>query len=419
MSFAYRPRPAWLGLAFCLAALVGAAPARAQSPSATATVTVRVVGLNGLSLLPQTTVTTNATPVHSGTDTTDTCPGTSLLGALADATGGGWGGVYDSGLGYEVDTIEGLTFPAGFTGDAYWAIWLNDTYASEGACSQALANGDDIVFFAQCQAIGPDCTSATAPDHFLTETAPSEGVVQVGTPVTVTVGSVGTGTGAPEALPTGVTVSAGAVTAPVSAQGTATLTFATAGTYTLVATAPDAVPSDPHTVCVHNGNDGNCGTTAPTGPAPATTTVSTSTSSTASAGVQGTTTKVPTSTPVALAAFATGVINSHVYARGHAPRTLAGHVTVEGTLQSVRIRLERDDDGRCSDYDATTERFRASRCGIDRARFFKVGDRATFSYLLPAALGRGRYVFDVEAVDSSGEVSGLYHGTSRIVFYVR
>ena len=58
-------------------------------------------------------------------------------------------------------------------------------------------------------------------------------------------------------------------------------------------------------------------------------------------------------------------------------------------------------------------------CGIDRAAFFTVGDAATFSYLLPAALGPGRYVLDAEAVNSSGQVSGLYHGTSRIVFYVR
>ena len=81
--------------------------------------------------------------------------------------------------------------------------------------------------------------------------------------------------------------------------------------------------------------------------------------------------------------------------------------------------LTRDDAGRCSYYDGTSERFRASRCGADRAPFSDVGTLVKYDYLLPSRLDPGRYVLDVEGVDTTGLVSALYHGTSRIVFYVK
>jgi hypothetical protein len=49
---------------------------------------------------------------------------------------------------------------------------------------------------------------------------------------------------------------------------------------------------------------------------------------------------------------------------------------------------------------------------------FSVSKSASFSYLLPAP-GPGRYVFDVQAVDSVGNRTTLARGTSRIMFSVR
>ena len=39
------------------------------------------------------------------------------------------------------------------------------------------------------------------------------------------------------------------------------------------------------------------------------------------------------------------------------------------------------------------------RCG--RGSFFRIGDRADWSYLLPKRLGRGRYVLEVKAIDGA------------------
>lgn len=408
-----RPRPAASVARLCLSLFVLSC-ALAALPSAAAagtpaTVTVRVEDF-GHTVLPQTTVTTSNASVLP--DQVDSCSGTSAGGALWDATGGQWQGLYNQGYQtYEVDSISGVGFPANFAGDAYWSLFVNGTFAQSGLCGQELQPGDDVVFFAQCQGLGSDCTSSTAPDHFLTESNPSVTTVQAGGSVSVTVGSVGTSTGAPESLPGGVVVSAGAISAAPNAQGVATLTFPAAGTYTLQAGAPDSVPSDPHTVTVVSA--------APASASPAvstTTTTSTTATTTATAGVLA---APATHTGPAVFAVAGGVLNSHVYPAGRGPRTLSGTVSAVGALADVRLRLTRDDGGRCSYYDGLTERFLASPCGVNHGRFFSIGKEASFTYLLPARLARGRYVLDVQAVDSAGHVSALYHGTSRMVFYVR
>jgi hypothetical protein len=60
---------------------------------------------------------------------------------------------------------------------------------------------------------------------------------------------------------------------------------------------------------------------------------------------------------------------------------------------------------------------RAGKCAP--AAFFSVGGAESFSYLLPARLAAGRYAYDIEAVDSSGRVTGLVGGVSHVVFRVR
>jgi len=435
-------RSAAITLALLIAGSALAALPTVASAGTPATVPVRVIGLSGNVLL-NTSVTTNTTPVDKDGNPADTCTGTSALGALNDATQGNWVGAWDgSSLGYEVDGIEGLTFPSfSNSPDAYWAEWIgqqgtgttpDQLVSGDGGCAdelgpqpsgEAISVANEVLFFAQCDATGPDCPNgATSPDP-LAFTAPS--VAQVGTPIAVEVTKYDNANSfidnpSPAASPaSGATVSAGPVSAQTNAQGAATLTFSTTGTFTLQASGAGFVPAQTQTICVHNGNDGNCGTTAPpTVTTPTTntaTSTTTSTTSTAVAGVVGTSVKAGP----AVAAYAASVLNSHVYATGKGPRTLAGHVTTTGTLKEVRLRLTRNDDGVCSYYDGTTERFHKSKCGVDHGVFFDVGASATFTYLLPSRLGPGRYVFDIEAVDAAGQVSALYHGTSRIVFYVK
>ena len=82
-------------------------------------------------------------------------------------------------------------------------------------------------------------------------------------------------------------------------------------------------------------------------------------------------------------------------------------------LWAVKIRLTRRHRGKCWYFSGSKERFLKRTCGKQYA--FKVGDRAEWSYLLPARLPRGRYVLSTYAIDTvfnRGE-------ESRVVFRVR
>jgi len=400
-----RMLPAFVGVAllslFLLAyALAGASSAQAAGP---ATVTVRIQGLNE-TLLPQTEVTTSATPIAVENLT---CEGTTAGGALFDATNGHWVAKASS-TGVELLGLEGLNFlEFSKNPGIYWAFWLNGKAAPLGVCAESIASGDHIVMFPQCYETGPMCASATAPDHFLTITAPEPASANVGQPVHVKLASIGTGeTGGLEpTLPEGTLLSAGPLNVVPGAGGVATITFSAPGTYLLQAHAPDSVPSDSYTICVHNGNDGNCGTTLTSGSGSTTTT---------------TTTPGAPQTTVSYVAKVAGVKNGHVYSRRTAPRLLAGVIDVPsgGTLRQVRISLQRRYRGRCFDFSGSRESFiRTRKCGS--SAFFSVGGSESFSYLLPASLPKGSYVFDIEGIDSTGQVTKLVNGISHVVFQVK
>ena len=89
-----------------------------------------------------------------------------------------------------------------------------------------------------------------------------------------------------------------------------------------------------------------------------------------------------------------------------------------GTLHQVRISLRRRYRGRCFDFSGSRESFvRTKKCGS--ATFFSVGGSESFSYLLPTRLPKGRYVFDIEGVDSTGQTTKLVSGVSHVVFQVK
>jgi hypothetical protein len=151
-------------------------------------------------------------------------------------------------------------------------------------------------------------------------------------------------------------------------------------------------------VCVHNGNDGTCGTTVP--------------------GIPKANPLIERPAPVDVAT-AGGVINGRHYSRRHAPRILRGlvHVPANGTLREVRISLQRRKGKRCRAFSGATETFMRARCGV--TRFFSVGSSESFSYLLPAPLPAGHYVYDVEAINTAGHPTKLIAGVSHISFYVK
>ena len=130
----------------------------------------------------------------------------------------------------------------------------------------------------------------------------------------------------------------------------------------------------------------------------------------------------PDTTPAA--GRITGMTEQQRFARGKGPRTLKGNVDADPSgIKSIELRLTRTDGRALLDLrrHARALREACSRCGAARGRWFSVGDRADWSYLLPSALGRGRYVLDV-----AGDRQGRQHRPApcsarrnRVVFHVR
>jgi hypothetical protein len=388
--------------ASCLAvALTSAALAPTALAAGPATVTVRVEGVTETKL-PPTQVTTTTAPVVKDGNPADACSGPSAAGALELATAGNWGGPWSTGFGeYEIFSIEGESHPfePGAPANYFWSFWLDEKESQVGACGAELQPGDRVLFFPSC--FGLACPPN--PELPLGVEAPAS--ANVGEPVSVTVKKYSPGgEGAPLA---GATVTGGAAAVSTDTGGHAGVTFTSPGLITLRATAPEAVRTET-SVCVHNGNDGSCGTQAPGSPP-------SSAGGPTTSGVSGFVSHY--TGPFALVAKAAGLVDGSVYPRGHAPRLLSGSILSHSAVSSVSLELRRRFRGRCYAYDGTVERFRKARCGT--GSLFKVSSDGTFSYLLPEALRPGRYVLDIKAADVTGNRTTLARGTSRLVFYVR
>jgi hypothetical protein len=219
-----------------LALLTASAPAMAGTP---ATVTVRVEGATS-TLLPLTTVTTNNTP----TPPPGNCPGTTAAGALQLATEGNWD--------HEeyIQTILGETHEWTMADPRYWAIWINDKYAEEGACTLQPHEGDRLLFLVD-RATAPEYSPTVLPLEL--SGAPTE--ITQGDPVTVTVNKYSTAGVASAA--SGVSVKGGEAAVTTNASGQATVKFNTLGTAHLRGTKSGFAPTASVAVCVHV-SDGHC-----------------------------------------------------------------------------------------------------------------------------------------------------------------
>ncbi len=394
-------RSALLAVAlFCL--LV---PASAVAAGAPAQVTVRVEGLSETKV-PPTLVTTTTTPVVKDGNEADSCPGTSAAGALQLATAGNWSGKwFGNEVGYSVETIGGESHPfeLGSNANYFWSFWLNDVFQTEhGVCGVEAEPGTHVLLFVECE--GSECPPNPTP-------------LEIEAPATANVGeatavSVKQYNAKGEASPAvGASVIGGGAGATTDAQGHATLKFIGPGTYTLqvngAAAGPPAVRTET-TICVHNGPDGTCGTQLLTACA---------TESVPAGGCGGPGFVPPP--PAVVTTVAAGVKSGHVYSKRKAPRILKGVVKVPAgaVLKEVRISLVRRKGKRCFAFNGSKERFVKSHCGA--SKFFSVGDTESFSYLLPAALPAGHYVYDIEAVSNAGQVTKLVPGVSHVVFYVK
>jgi hypothetical protein len=357
--------------------LIAAAPAAAAGP---ATVTVRVEGAAD-TLVPRTSVTTTTAPVNKDGVSGHDCTGTSVAGALEVATGGAWTGTWNASFGYEVKGVKGET-PAG---SEFFALWVNGKSSQVGACGAELQQGDEVLFYVSRCDVGP------APDFACTN--PPVQPLSLAVPATANAGEpfgvrvVELADGGAQTPVAGATVSGGDAPTTTGADGIAVVTLSASGT--LRATKAGRARSASEAVAVRAAD------AAPP-------------------------TIIDVFPPIPLAGRIGSIDEQQRFARGRGPRTLSGDVQASSGVRDVRLRLTRTARGRCETFDGRRERFvRLSRCGAVRGRWFSVGDRAEWSYLLPSRLGRGRYVLDIEVTDASGARDRtLQRGRNRVVFHV-
>jgi hypothetical protein len=374
----------------------GLALAATASPASAANVSIEVEGLN-VAVAP-TIVDTPATVSKNGQGCSG---GDNILGALDALTKGDWDG---SIYGATRILSEDHPFVPQTPG---WVFVINGKASAAYGCGATLKDGDKLLWYASGGTPNHRSTHGGYDDPVLLD-APATTIP--GQPFTVTATDTTTSFDADD-MPSGTafTRSAGATvtggTSPVDTggDGTAPVTVS-GGPYALVVTKGNRAPAR-ITGCATNGSDGFCGTTAGT-QAPAGTP--------RCPGVTGLC--VPPA-PTGL----TGVTEGKAYKKGQGPRELKGHVNAPAAgLKDVRVRLTRNDKGRCSTFDGKKEAFvKLKRCGATRGRWFSLGAKQDFTYLLPAKLGRGRYVLDLDVTGADGKSSTrLARGTTRVVFTV-
>jgi hypothetical protein len=399
-------------IVLCLSSVAFPSLASASTP---ATVDLRIEGAT--STLFEGRVTADVLPFQfSGDPVAHQCDGTAGGGggnspqpvtvrnnAISAATGPAlsYTGTWFS-FGAAFSTINGVSVDYDAGSGRYLAEYKNGQFAATGGCSDPIVTGDDV-----------RDAFADGSETLLGLSGPA--TVKPGTTATLTVSDLG----APATKISGATVGG----ATSGADGTVTVGPLPAGPSTFKATKTGAIRSNAVTVCATDGADGFCGTTKPGDPAPAPAPAPAPgpapapCQTTGSDGFCGTTDKAA---PVA--AIKGGLKEQARFSRGNAPSTFAGTVAADANgLKDVRLRLTRTIGPRCSYLDGELERLVTSKvCGVAGGKFFSIGDKADWSYLLPFDLPAGRYVLDVQTVDRAGNVSKISaRGRDRIVFVVK
>ena len=358
------------GLAAGLAVLVPA-PAALAAP---VTVQLRIEGANGtLFEGPVTTdirtfrFTGDATEHQCDGTTTGTSPspvptrGAALV-AASESTPFSIRGTWSDQFGATINEVAGQNTAFDPGSGSFLAEYKNEAFASVGACGDPISGGDRVLF-AYTDGRGP----------LLALTGPT--TAKPGTTATVKVTNAATG-----APISGATVDGKST----GADGTAVVgPFTTRGNQDIKASKTGTVRSNRLRVCVSDGADGFCGAGSPGG-------------STGAPGADGAVANDKAAPATALTGLRTGA----VFSRKRAPRLLRGTVAADPSgLLAVKLRLTRRVGNKCSYFSGSRETFRPMRCG--RGSFFKIGDRADWSYLLPKRLGRGRYVLEAKAIDGA------------------
>src|SRR4051812_9643374 len=372
-----------------LAVTVVAVPAPAAD-AAPVTVQLRIEGPTRT--LFEGPVTTDVRTFHfTGDPTQHTCDGTksgnggdspspapTRGGAIATASevnGFAIKGKWFDGLGASFSEINGENVDFDANTNRYLVEYENGQAAQVGSCADWMVNGDDELF-----------AYGDGTETILKLTGPA--TAKPGQAVGIKV--VDQGTGAP-------VVGASVEGKTTGADGTATVgPYDARGDHAFKATRAKSIRSNALHVCVTDGADGFCGTSAP-GTAP-----SGGASSQSAANPQ--TTAAPPTARDLLAPHGrlTSLKDGSRFEHGQGPRELKGSVGDDASgLLMVKLRLTRNVEGKCSSWSSKVERFKRTRCGVSHGWYFKIGSDAAWSYQLAEKLGPGRYVLDVQAVDKA------------------
>ncbi len=211
--------------------------ARSEPARTHVSVDVRVEGIPS-TLLPEAVVSTKATSIDKDGKPGDTCEGDTAAVALQDATHGHWtAGPFSNGLGYPVIAIKGESYP--FASDYYWSFWVDGKPATTGICGATLHGGERLLFFPQCsQESAASCPRGMFDPAVLLVKRPAK--ARAGKAVALSVSALANLTGKPS-RGAGVKLTGGGHAVTTDASGKAKLTFAKAGSYRIVATAPNSV----------------------------------------------------------------------------------------------------------------------------------------------------------------------------------
>jgi len=304
----------------------------------------------------ETTLTTTRAAIVKDGDRAHSCTGTSVAGALEQATSGDWDATWVDGLGYTVDAIRGLRAPA--DSSTSWTLWLNGRPSMTGLCDTELHDGDDVLEFL--------CTST--PDRSSC----------LNLPLDLTTGRVhlrsdgdyvtqahvarlkGDGTSTPVA---GATIRGGAKPVTTGADGSAQVVLGYPDAALFASRAGDVRSATLH--CTLGDGGGSCGDRDRAAPVLA----------------------------------VRGISPGETFATGEGPRMLRG-IARDPSGAGVAFRLTRRVDGACAAFDGRRARFK--RCGRRGAPLVDAGDGPRWSYLLAARLGPGGYRLVVYATDDAG-----------------
>ena len=270
------------------------------------------------------------------------------------------GGTWHDQFGATINEVAGESTAYDPATNRYLVEYENEAAASIGACGDDIRPGDRVLF-----------AYGTGSEPLLRLSGPAS--ARPGETAAVTVRDA-----------SGAAVSGASVGGRTTgADGVAVVgPFGSRGDHDLKATKPGTIRSNRLRVCVSDGADGACGSPAGGG------------SGAPGAGPGGATVR-DTAAPATAVALRDGA----VFSRRRAPRLLRGTVSDASSLHSVKLRLTRRVGRRCSYFSGRRERFVRMRCG--RGSFFRIGNDASWSYLLPRRLGRGRYVLEAKAIDSA------------------